>query len=334
MTDSMNTENYTDRDWEELASFLSDEKSSQTGFPKQLMSEEDENAIKQWKELGKIGGENEIDVDTAWDNVLSRINETAEKTGKLFLRTTYRGKKLMKIAASVIVILGLGITGFYLTEKGVLSKKITVITDINQKNLEVSLPDGSVVILNRETVMRYRANYGKHDRKVSLSGEAFFEIVADPENPFTVDAGKAQVKVSGTSFNVITSNPGSAVEVFVKTGQVILSDNAGNKTLVIDPGYIGTINSIKSEKSLNKNPNYMAWNTGILVYDGQTLDVVFRDLKRVYNMEIIADDPSILTETWTSSINNQTQETIIRLICYSFNLGYTKDGNVYHLSKK
>ena len=35
----------------------------------------------------------------------------------------------------------------------------------------------------------------------------------------------------------------------------------------------------------------MAWNTGFLLYDGQTLDVVFRDLKRVYNMDIIADDP-------------------------------------------
>ena len=87
-------------------------------------------------------------------------------------------------------------------------------------------------------------------------------------------------------------------------------------------------------KSVNIDPNYMAWNTGILVYDGQTLDIVFRDLKRVYNMEIIAGDPSILKETWTSPINNQSQDTIFRQICYSFNLGYTKEGNVYHLSKK
>ena len=35
----------------------------------------------------------------------------------------------------------------------------------------------------------------------------------------------------------------------------------------------------------------MSWNTGMLVYDGQTLDMVFRDLKKVYNMDIVADDP-------------------------------------------
>jgi ferric-dicitrate binding protein FerR (iron transport regulator) len=122
--------------------------------------------------------------------------------------------------------------------------------------------------------------------------------------------------------------------VFVRTGKVLLSDNSGNNSILLDPGYIGTMDSGKPLKSLNRDPNYMAWNTGILVYDGQTLDIVFRDLKRVYNMEIIADDPSILKETWTSPINNQSQDTIIRLICYSFNLGYTKEGNTYHLSKR
>jgi len=61
---------------------------------------------------------------------------------------------------------------------------------------------------------------------------------------------------------------------------------------------------------------------------------VFKDLKRVYNMDIIADDPSILEYLWSSPIDNETEETIIRIICTSFNLSYTKDGNVYHLSKK
>ena len=301
MTDRMNTENYTEREWEELR---------------------------------KLGGDNEIDVDKAWNSVLSRINESGEEEINTSPRIFYLRRNLMKIAAAVVVITGLGLAGLYVTERGILSKKITVATDINQKNLEVTLPDGSVVILNRETSISYRSNFGKQYRKVSLSGEAFFDIEPDRNNPFTIDAGIAKVKVVGTSFNVITNNPDSAVEVFVKSGQVMLSDNSGSKTLVVDPGYIGTIGSEISGKSLNNDPNYLAWNTGMLIYDGQTLDAVFRDLKRVYNMEIIADDPAILNEIWTAPINNQAQETIIRLICYSFNLGYKKDGNIYHLSKK
>ena len=297
----MNTENYTDREWEELR---------------------------------KMGGDNGIDVDKAWNNVLSRIKESGETEIIVPARIIYLRRNLMKIAAAVIVILGLGLAGLYVTERGILSKKITVATDINQKNLEVTLPDGSIVILNRETILSYRANFGKRDRKVVLSGEAFFDIEQDRIHPFIIDAGKAEVTVVGTSFNVITSNPDSAVEVYVKSGQVMLSDNSGNKALLLDPGFVGKIDSKSSDKSLNNDPNYLAWNTGMLIYDGQTLDIVFRDLKRVYNMDIAADDPSILDEIWTAPINNQSQETIIRLICYSFNLGYKKDGNVYHLSKK
>jgi ferric-dicitrate binding protein FerR (iron transport regulator) len=85
---------------------------------------------------------------------------------------------------------------------------------------------------------------------------------------------------------------------------------------------------------VNTDKNYLSWNTGLLVYNGETLDVVFKDLKRVYNMDIVADDKSILENRWTSPIDNQNQETIIRLICVSFNLSYTQDGSVYHLVKK
>lgn len=289
---------------------------------------------REWEELRKMGGDSNIDVDKAWSKVLFRINESGETDIKAPVKIVSLRTNLMKIAAAAIVILGLGMAGLYMTQKGILSKRISVTTDINQKNLEVTLPDGSNVILNRETILSYRASFGKRDRIVSLSGEAFFDIKPDRVNPFIINAGKAKVKVIGTSFNVITSNPDSAVEVFVKSGQVMLSDNSGNITLLLDPGYVGTIDSKISDKSLNNDPNYLAWNTGMLIYDGQTLDIVFRDLKRVYNLDIVADDPSILNEIWTAPINNQAQETIIRLICYSFNLGYKKDGNVYHLSKK
>ncbi len=273
-----------------------------------------------------------IDVDRAWNRLHARINESAEAGPALRIRLF--SSNLLKIAASLLIIAGLGLAALFISEKGLISKKISVATDINSKNLELTLPDGSMVILNRGTVLNYRSDYGKTERKVSLSGEAFFEIRTDQDKAFTVDAGEAVIKALGTSFNVITNNQDSHVEVFVRTGKVLLEDNSGSNSIILDPGYIGTMDSGEAIKSVNIDPNYMAWNTGILVYDGQTLDIVFRDLKRVYNMEIIAGDPSILKETWTSPINNQSQDTIIRLICYSFNLGYTKEGNVYHLSKK
>lgn len=333
MKKMINTEKFTDRDWEELASSLSEETGNQSELLKNFLSEDSCNTEKQWKELGNMSDNKEIDVDKAWNKVRSRLNETGSFTGKnparfIFIRSTF-----MKIAAVALILLCVGAAAVYLGKTDFLNKKI-IASGKDQTNLKVTLPDGSNVFLNRNTELCYRTSFVKSGRNVTLKGEAFFEITPDADNPFTVDAGTAKVKVIGTSFNVITKNPDSAVEVFVKTGQVMLSDNSGNQNLVLDPGYIGTMDSKLPVKTLNNNPNYMAWNTRLLIFDGQTLDVVFRNLKRSYNMEIIADDPEILDQQWTITIENQSQDTIIRLICASFILSYTKDGDVYHLTKK
>jgi transmembrane sensor len=336
MKEINNIEKYTDREWEDLSSLLSGEQNDNNDLLSRFMAEDSHNTIKYWKELREMNSEKEIDVDKAWNKLYSRMNENGliKETRVLrrsFIRTTY-----FRIAATVLILLGIGSVMIYLNDRGVLSRKTTVATTENQKNLQVTLPDGSNVILNRNTRLTYRNNFDRNGRNVTLTGEAFFEITPDKKNPFIVDAGKARVKVVGTSFNVNTNNSDSAVEVFVKTGTVMVSDIEGTRNLMLDPGYIGTMNSGSSEKRLNDDQNYMAWNNGMLIYDRQTLDVVFRDLKKVYNMDIVADDPKILDNTWSTNgtLDNEPQETIIRLICGSFNLSYTKDGNVYHLAEK
>jgi ferric-dicitrate binding protein FerR (iron transport regulator) len=327
-------EKFTDKEWEELASLLSDEKIEETDLLNRFMAEDIYNTGKQWKELRNMSSEKEINVDKAWNNVYTRLNENGLKTNNGPARISFMKSTFMRVAAIGLIILSLGITAVYLNNTGAFSKNITLATGYDQKNLQVALPDGSIIFLNRNSEFSYRANFGKHRRDVRLTGEAFFEISADASKPFIIDAGNAKVKVIGTSFNVITKNGESAVEVYVKTGKVILSANSGSQSMVLDPGFVGIMDSKISGKTLNKNPNYLSWNTGLLVYNGQKLDIVFNDLKRVYNMDIVADDPGILDNTWTSPIDNQPPDTIIRLICASFNLSYTKDGSVYHLAKK
>lgn len=332
MKEKMNTEKFTDRDWEELAAALSEEKGGQSELLEKFLSEDGQNTGELWKKLRDMNDDREINVDKAWDKVYTRLNESGTMTRKAPARILFIRSRFMKIAAAALILLSLGIVSVYV---GTQNRMIVVATADDQKNLEVALPDGSTVILNRNTELSYRANFGKSARNVSLSGEAFFEVAPNAEKPFTVDAGRASVKVVGTSFNVITNNPDSAVEVYVETGKVLLSGINGTSNIMLDPGYIGIMDTELTGKTLNDNPNYMSWKTGVLIYNGQILDVVFRDLKRIYNMNIVADDPEISSLPWVSPpIDNQSQETIIKLICGSFTLSYSKDGNVYHLAKK
>lgn len=331
-----NIEKYTDREWEDLSSLLSGEENENKDLLSRFSAEDRLNTIKYWKELGEMNSEKEIDVDKAWKNLHSRLSGDGLMPGTKTVRRSFVQSMYFRIAAMILLLLGLGTMFVFLNQKDMLSRRVTVATTDNQKNLQATLPDGSIVILNRNTTLAYHRNFVKHGRNVTLKGEAFFDITPDTGNPFTINAGDASVKVVGTTFNVITSNADSAVEVFVKTGKVIVTDSEGTRNIELDPGYIGTMSSRSSEKHLNEDQNYMAWNSGILIYDGQPLDLVLRDLRRVYNMNVVADDPEILRNTWTTNgpLDNQPEETIIRLICLSFNLSYSKDGSVYHLSKK
>jgi ferric-dicitrate binding protein FerR (iron transport regulator) len=325
---------FTDKEWEELASILSGEKGEQTDLLGQFMAGDTNNSGKKWKDLKNMNSQEKIDVEKAWNNVHSRLIENGLNISESPVRINFMRTTVLRIAAVALVLLSLGTAVIYMNNSGFLSKKNTVIAGNYEKNILVSLPDGSKVYLNRNSEFSYRGNFGKLGRDVKLTGEAFFEISPDKSKPFIIDAGNAKVKVVGTSFNVITNNKESAVEVFVKTGKVLVSDNSGSQTLQLDPGYVGTVSSKVAVKTVNNNPNYLSWKTGYLDYSGQKLSIVFSDLKRVYNMDIVADDSLILDNPWRSPIVNADEETIINLICRSFNLGYTKDGNVYHLSKK
>jgi transmembrane sensor len=334
MKEMINTGKFTDREWEEIASALSGEKEGRHELIDRFMAEDNNEVEKKWKGLRTMNEDKDINVDDAWNKVSSRIDTAGITEGRepvkfISLRSTF-----MRVAAVALILLGISAAALYFISSDSLSRKIVVATSNSQFNYRVSLPDGSSIFLNRNSELKYHSNFGRHSRAVTLEGEAFFDIAHDPSKPFTIDAGKASVKVVGTSFNVITNNPDSAVEVFVRTGKVMLSDNTGNKSLLLEPGYVGTIDSKVSVKKINHNPNYLSWQTKKLDYNGQTLDIVFRDLKRVYNMDIVADDPSILNETWSITIDNKSQEIIIRLICGSFILGYSKDGDVYHLVRK
>jgi transmembrane sensor len=329
-----NTDKYTDRDWEKLASLISGETTEPTEELNRFRSDDQLNTEKQWNEMGNMRNDRKINVDKAWNNIYSRIQENGLLSDSLRPDNRFFRRAFMRIAAIALVIIGISATFLYLNNTGAFSKKITIAANSNERNLEVSLPDGSKVFLNRNSELSYNKKLGQSTRNVKLKGEAFFDITPDPSKPFIIYAGNATVKVLGTSFSVLTNNVNNAVEVFVKTGSVLLSDNSGKQNLVLEPGFIGTMNSGNSVKSANTNANYLSWNTDLLIYDAQTLDVVFADLKKVYDIDIIADDPDLINMTLTATFDKEPQDTIIRLICTTFNFSFTKDGSVYHLSKR
>ena len=195
------------------------------------------------------------------------------------------------------------------------------------------MPDGSTVTLNRSSQIKFPDSFDNDIRKVELKGEAFFDIKGDPSRPFIVDAGNATVRVLGTSFNVNTSNDNNEIEVFVKTGRVLLTTPDNLNEITLEPGFIGRIKDNVPYRMKNNNANYMSWNTEVLTYDGTILEQVIKDIKRVHNISVEVTDSSILEHKITTEFNNNSPEAIIQLICNSFSLTFEKKGETYYLSK-
>ncbi len=320
-----NTEKWNDREWAGAAAWLSGEENG-SGENARILAGEEEEIMKKWNDL-KYPDSEPVDVDKAWAKLNGRI-EAAEKTSiQLAARRTPFLTTFARIAAMVIIVAGAG----WLLFEVAAPQKITVTTAADQKNVEVLLADGSTVFLNRNSSLTYPKNFRSGTRRVSLRGEAFFDIARDAEHPFIIDAGKADIKVLGTSFNVITENASSEVEVYVASGKVLVTSDDGSSSLTLEPEYVGRVSGSNAVQTLNTNVNYLAWHTGMLTYDGERLGVVFEDLKRAYNIEIKVADPEINEFRLTSPFEQQPQDTIVKLICTTFNLRSVREGDTYIL---
>lgn len=316
-------EKMTDQEWADAAAWLSGEQTANDEAARILMSEDGE-IMKKWNDLKNADAE-KIDVDRAWNKLNGRIEA---ENRNIPVRSLSLTRAFIRIAAMVVLVLGLGLLIFEVA----LPQKITVASAPDQKNIEVMLADGSKVYLNRDSRLTYPEKFGRNNRKVSLKGEAFFEIAPDASHPFIIEAGNARVRVIGTSFSVITDNGNSEVEVYVATGTVILTSNDGSRNLTLEPGYIGKMSETASSQAVNTNLNYLSWNTDRLIYDGEKLGVVFDDLRRTYNIKIVASDPSIYDYRLTTRFDNQPQDTIIKVICTTFNLHSVREGEIYRLA--
>ena len=99
---------------------------------------------------------------------------------------------------------------------------------------KIYLSDGSVVTLNSETVLRYPSSFAGPTREVFLNGEAFFNVTHDRNHPFIVHAGKMNIKVLGTSFNVKSYTNDKNMETTLIKGaiEVTLSDRPSDRIIL------------------------------------------------------------------------------------------------------
>jgi len=194
-----------------------------------------------------------------------------------------------------------------------------------------TLPDGSRVVRNRHSSVRYAATFNINERNVSLQGESYFEVTPDKEKPFIIEAGPVKIKVIGTTFNVRHTANYDTVEVQVLSGLVKMYTDA--KELAVSKGqtgmYLKATDSFYLKDSIDANR--ISYATREFVFYSLSLRELIPYLEDAYGVTIIAENKELLPCTLTGRFSDQGFEQILDVIGLTLKFSYTKEGNTYYL---
>lgn len=159
---------------------------------------------------------------------------------------------------------------------------------------KVRLADGTLVYLNSATRMKYPVKFDEKERKVYLSGEAYFEVAKDPERPFFVEMEGVEVRVYGTSFNVNTHQKGNIQTVLVK-GSIGVKVLSSGMESMIRPGQMAEFKQGNTKVDV-KDVNvavYTDWKDGIFRFENQRLEDILAVLSNWYDMNVFYQTVSV-----------------------------------------
>jgi len=154
------------------------------------------------------------------------------------------------------------------------------------RHYQLVLADGSKVWLNAASSIRYPATFAGKERKVEITGEAYFEIAHNAKKPFKVFVNSMEVQVFGTHFNIMGYGDENEVITTLVEGAVKITNQLN--TVLLTPSKQAILK--KSDQSLAVSKadvaKALAWKNGMIEFDGDDLPYIMRQLTRWYDVDI------------------------------------------------
>lgn len=298
---------------------------------KQWLSESDENreyyeTLKVlWDKLGEVYLTTEFDKTAAKASIRLKIAEMQRNKRKKVTISWFA------TAASILLLIGLGI--FYNQYKSQSNQIIVYSTGGVVK--EIVLPDSSHIWLNVNSSLKSPVNFSKKQRKVTLKGEAYFEITRDVNRPFKITTGNTVTEVLGTTFNIMMDTLNGNVNVFVTSGKVAFyKEGQSTQKSILNPNDLGQYKELSQQiiKSTTSNKNFLSWKTGILTFSDTPLGEVCKELSRHYKKSIKVSD-LIFDQSITGSFKDEKLEDILKTIEMTLNVKDTMNGSYIYIHK-
>ena len=289
-----------------------------------------------------------VDTDAAWQAVHRKMRSTAPDTrpGAELIRKPMpvqqeesgqawsgRGRQavwyrstVFRIAAMLLLIIGMGWQAYRFFAQQPLAQQseqwLTLAT--GDKPLNKILPDGTKILLNRNSTLRYPAAFAAHQRHVTLTGEAFFDVTPDATRPFRIQARRTTVQVLGTSFSVRAYD--ANVSVAVQTGRVKFA--GGRKAVLLTRNqqatFVAASDTIRQRLALSAN--VFAYKTGQLVFNNEPLRDVVQTLNEVYDADVRLQNEQLGNCRLTTRFDHASLEAVVAITAETLGLHIRRVG--------
>jgi transmembrane sensor len=240
-----------------------------------------------------------------------------------------RKKYLRGVFASVATAACIGFVSFLLWPASGKKTEPLAVTEHHAgfgERRQILLPDGSTVILNSNSQLTYNSDFNKKERRIVLSGEAFFKVVKDSEKKFIVFSEGFSTTAIGTAFYVHGRQPSQSYSVNLIEGKVSLQNESGSPFL-LEAGEEAKWNKNVFDKNRFDTASLRQWIEGKLQFQRVETGEVLRHLSQWYAVEIEDQRKRPGAITITGDYSNKPLEDILKAICFSLSCRYTIYGN-------
>jgi len=201
------------------------------------------------------------------------------------------------------------------------------------KTFDVVLSDGTRVIVNAGTILRYPVEFIENtNRLVYVKGEAYFEVAKDTENPFIVNANELNILVTGTQFNVSNYEEDAAITTVLVEGAVRVYKESKDKkeslSKEIVPGELASLNKKNNKIKIRTVDTslYTEWINGVLVFKHMKFSDMIVKLERKFNVEIQNNNVKLNQETFTARFEKATLKHVLETLNKSYQIEYVIKG--------
>ena len=259
-----------------------------------------------------------------------RGTKTQRLRGRIFTTRPLRSY-VSYVAASAIVVGALGlvlsgrITLHTIAGEGSVSRPVSTYATTNGQRANITLLDGTTVILNVASRLDVPAGFAAGDRTVHLAGEALFTVNHHHGTPFTVVAGQTTTSVLGTTFSVRRYATDSMVTVAVRDGKVAVGATVLTawQSVEVSPSHVSPIRAL--------SPSAFGFATGTLSLPQMSLRAAISALDRWYDADIRLGNPVLATQSIKGDFDTGSLGDLAQILAVAFDVRVVRHGRVLTL---